>query len=55
LAKKRIFGEHNRALMIMAVVWAKEHELVGADVIWYKERWERGTVIENDRAKLVWD
>jgi len=41
--------------MIMAVVWAKEHELVGADVIWYKERWERGTVIENDRAKLVWD
>jgi len=32
--------------MIMAVVWAKEHELVSADVIWYKERWERGTVIE---------
>jgi hypothetical protein len=24
-------------------------------VIWYKEWWERGTVIENNKGKLVWD
>ena len=23
--------------------------------IWYKERWERGAVLENERGKLVWD
>ena len=41
--------------MIMAVNWAKEYELIGNDVIWYKERWERGAVLENERGKLVWD
>ena len=41
--------------MIMAVAWAKEYELVSEDVIWYKEWWERGTVIENNKGKLVWD
>ncbi len=39
----------------MAVAWANEYELVGEDVIWYKEWWERGTVIENNKGKLVWD
>ena len=41
--------------MIMAVSWAKEYEVIGNEVIWYKERWERGAVLENDRGKLVWD
>ena len=41
--------------MIMAVAWAKEYELVSKDTIWYNERWERGTVMENDKGKLVWD
>ena len=41
--------------MIMAVNWAKEYELIGNDVIWYKKRWERGAVLENERGKLVWD
>lgn len=46
-------SRHNRALMIMAVAWAKEYELVENDTIWYKERWERGTVIENNRKACV--
>ena len=45
----------NRALMILAIAWAKEHNLVGQDVVWYKEWWERGTVLENGKAKLIWD
>ena len=41
--------------MIMAVTWAKEYELVGGDMVWYKERWDQGTVLQNGRGKLVWD
>ena len=38
--------------MILAVEWAKEYDLIGTDTVWYKERWERGTVLENGKAKL---
>ena len=41
--------------MILAVAWAKQQELMGLEAIWYKQRWDRGTVLENDKAKLVWD
>ena len=41
--------------MIIAVNWAKEYKLIGNEVIWYKERWEGGAVLENERGKLVWD
>ena len=41
----------------MAVAWAKEYHLVKKEVKLYKERWTRGHVSENARAraKLVWD
>ena len=39
----------------MAVSWTKEYKLVGDEMVWYKERWERGAVFENDKGKLVWD
>ena len=55
LANSEYLSRHNRVLMIMAVAWAKEYELVGGDMIWYKEQWERGMVLENERGKLVWD
>ena len=34
---------------------AKEYHLAKKEVKWYKERWTRGHVLENARAKLVWD
>ena len=55
LANNEYLLRHNRALMIMTVAWAKEYELVSKDKVWYNERWERGTVMENDKGKLVWD
>ena len=55
LANNEYFTRHNRALMIMAVNWAKEYKLVGDEMVWYKEHWERGAVFENDKRKLVWD
>ena len=41
--------------MIMAFAWAKGYKQFGGDMVWYKEWWERGTVLENERRKLVWD
>lgn len=55
LASSEYLPRHNRALMVMAVEWAKANGLVGEETIWYKERWDRGKTLENDRAKLVWD
>jgi len=40
LANNEYLSRHNRALMVMAVAWAKELE---------------GTVLENDKGKLIWD
>ena len=45
----------NRVLTILPVTWVKEHKLIGADTVWYKDWWERGMILENDKAKLVWD
>ena len=38
LANNEYLSRHNRALMIMAVAWAKEYELVSKDTVWYNER-----------------
>ena len=53
LANSEYFSKHNRALIIMAVTWAKEYKLVSGDMVWYKERWERGIVLENERGKFA--
>ena len=55
LANTEHLARYNRALMILAITWAKEHEVVGTETVSYKERWERGTVLENDKAKLIWN
>ena len=55
LANSEYVSRHNRALMILTVAWAKEHGLIAQDVVWYEQRWDRGTVFENERAKLMWD
>ena len=55
LAKNEYLTRHNQALMILAVASAKQQELMGQEAIWYEERWDRGTGLENDKAKLVWD
>ena len=34
LANSEYLSRHNRALMIMAVTWAKEYELVGEYMVW---------------------
>ena len=55
LAESEYTTRHNRALMILAVQWAIEHHLTDNQTKWYRERWERGHVLESKDAKLVWD
>ena len=48
-------ARHSRALMVMAVAWAKGRNLLDQNVKWYQEKWKRGHVLENSQAKLLWD
>ena len=55
LADGEYLTRHKRAQIILAVAWAKQQKLDGQEAIWYENRWDRGIVLENDRAKLAWD
>ena len=55
LAGNGYLTRHNWALMILAVQWAKEFELIDTQTKWYSERSQRGHILENSRTKLVWD
>ena len=55
LANTEYLTRHNTALMILAISWAKEFNLVEKDMKWYKQKWCRGYVLENDHVKLVWE
>ena len=55
IANSEYLSRQNRALMVMAIAWAKEYGLVEKEKKWYKENWARGQVLENSNAKLVWD
>ena len=53
IANSEYLTRNNRALMVVAVAWAKEYNVVKKEVKWYKEGWTRGHVLENARAKLL--
>ena len=53
LANSKYLTRHNRALMILAISWAKKSNLVEKDMKWYKQKWCRGYALENDHEKLV--
>ena len=46
---------HDNALKILAVEWGKKEGLISEKVLWYKEKWEKGQVIEKDGKKILWD
>ena len=45
---------HTRALRTFAVACAKQQELMDQEGI-YQQKRNRGKVVKNDKAKLVWD
>ena len=54
LAGTEYVRRHNSALKV-AVWWAVEKGLLPEGTKWYGVRWEKGTVIERDGKKLLWD
>ena len=54
LANRQYLAKHNRVLMVMTVVWAKEQNLLDRNVSCYQEKWNRRQVLENSQAELVW-
>ena len=55
LAGKEYLQRHNKALMVLAVAWAKKYEIIDENIVWYKEKWEKGKLFENMKGKLVRD
>ena len=55
LENSEYLSRHNGALMMFAISWAKEFNLVKKDMKGYKQKWCRGYALENDHAKLVWE
>ena len=54
-AYSEYLARHNKTLMVMAVAWAKEQNLLDQNVKWYQEKRNRGHLSENSQAKLVWE
>ena len=55
LASSEYLARQNRPLMVMAVAWAKEQNLLYENGHWYQEKWKRGHVLEKSEAKIVWN
>ena len=53
LSNSKCLTRHNRVLIILAVIWVKEYKFIRTYTVQYKERWERGMVLEGNKAKLV--
>ena len=48
-------GRHNIALMVLAVSWVVERELLPANTAWYNVRWKKGYSLKGNGFKLCWD
>jgi len=55
LAGADYLRRHDNTLRVLAVTWASESGLLPENVKWYREKWERGQVLENNGKKLFWD
>ena len=43
LASSEFLARHNRGLMVMAVIWAKEQNLLDKNVKWCQKKLQKGT------------
>ena len=39
--------------MVIAIEWAKKFQLVNEKAVWYKKKWDKGSVVENSKRKLI--
>ena len=45
-ARQEYMKRHDNTLKILAIKWAREHGLLPENVKWYREKWERGKILE---------
>ena len=55
LAGTECLRRHDNTLKVLAVKWASESGLLPENVKWYRDKCERGKVLENNGKKLYWD
>ena len=55
LAGTEYMKRHNNALMVMATVWGIGKGLLDEKTKWYQLTWPKGTVLENENGKIIWD
>ena len=41
--------------MVFAEAWVKKEALLEENAVWYKITWQKGTVLEKQGKKLIWD
>ena len=52
IAAVEYLKRHNNVLMILYVALGMQEGLLRKNTTWQKERWNKGTVMENDECKL---
>ena len=52
IAAAEYLKRHNNVLVILYVALGMQEGLFGKNTTWQKERWNKGTVMENDECKL---
>ena len=55
LAATEYLKRHNSVLIMLCLALEVQKGMLGKNKKWYKERWNKGTVIESDECKLCWD
>ena len=55
LAGKEYLQRHDKALMVIAIEWAKKYQLVNEKAVWCKEKWGKGKFFDNSKGKLLWE
>ena len=46
---------YSKALLVMAIAWAKGLNLLDQNVKWHQQKQNRGRGLDNSQAKLVWN
>ena len=46
---------HDKALMVLAVEWAKQEGVLAKETKWYEVTWNRGAIIEKGNRRIRWD
>ena len=55
LAGKECIRQHRNALMVLAVQWSVQEGILPKETKWFKERWEKQKITENNEEEIYSD